>query len=82
MAWWTFDYAKFREYMTAEALAAIAGARDARATAFVVADALGNMQNLLITRSPAGVTIVRGTTRPLMMLEGIDSSFSAAIRQT
>ena len=74
-----FEYAKFREYMTAEALAAIAGAREAGATEFVVADAHGNMQNLLIDRFPAGVIIVRGSPRPLMMMEGIDSSFSAAM---
>ena len=74
-----FEYAKFREYMTAEALAAIAGAREAGATEFVVADAHGNMQNLLIDRFPAGVTIIRGAPRPLMMMEGIDSSFSAAM---
>ena len=74
-----FEYAKFREYMTAEALAAIAGAREAGATEFVVADAHGNMQNLLIDRFPAGVTIVRGSPRPLMMMEGIDSTFSAVM---
>ncbi len=74
-----FEYAKFREYMTAEALAAIAGAREAGATEFVVADAHGNMQNLLIDRFPAGVTIIRGAPRPLMMMEGIDSTFSAAM---
>ena len=74
-----FEYAKFREFMTAETLAAIAGAREAGATEFVVADAHGNMQNLLIDRFPAGVTIVRGSPRPLMMMEGIDSTFSAVI---
>ena len=74
-----FEYAKFREYMTAEALAAIAGAREAGATEFVVADAHGNMQNLLIDKFPAGVTIIRGSPRPLMMMEGIDSTFSAAM---
>ena len=74
-----FEYAKFREYMTAEALAAIAGAREAGATEFVVADAHGNMQNLLIDKFPVGVTIIRGSPRPLMMMEGIDSTFSAAM---
>lgn len=74
-----FEYQKFREYMTAEALAAIAGAREAGATEFVLADAHGNMQNLLIDRFPAGVTIVRGSPRPLMMMEGIDSTFSAVM---
>ncbi len=74
-----FEYAKFREYMTSEALAAIAGAREAGATEFVVADAHGNMQNLLIDRFPVGVTIIRGAPRPLMMMEGLDSTFSAAM---
>ncbi len=74
-----FEYARFREFMTAEALAAIAGAREAGATDFVVADAHGNMQNLLIEKFPSAVTIVRGSPRPLMMMEGIDSTFSAAI---
>ncbi|MEO7358998.1 MAG: M55 family metallopeptidase [Gemmatimonadaceae bacterium] len=74
-----FEYAKFREYMTAEALAAIEGAREAGATEFVVADAHGEMQNLLIDRFSAGTTIIRGSPRPLMMMEGIDSSFSAVM---
>jgi D-amino peptidase len=73
-----FEYQRFREFMTAEALAAIAGAREAGATQFVVADAHGNMQNLLIERFPADVTIIRGSPRPLSMMEGIDSTFSAA----
>ncbi|MGE0441727.1 MAG: M55 family metallopeptidase [Gemmatimonadales bacterium] len=74
-----FEYQKFREYMTAEALAAIAGAREAGATEFVVADSHGNMQNLLIDRFPPDVTIIRGAPRPLVMMEGIDSTFSAAM---
>lgn len=74
-----FEYQRFREIMTAEALAAIEGARAAGATEFVVADSHGNMQNLLIERFPAGVTIVRGGGRPLVMMHGIDSTFSAAM---
>jgi D-amino peptidase len=73
-----FEYARFREFMTAEALAAIAGARQGGATQFVVADSHGNEQNLLIERFPADVTIIRGSPRPLGMMEGIDSTFAAA----
>lgn len=73
-----FEYNRFREFMTAEALAAIEGARAAGATEFVVADAHGNMQNLLIDRFPRDVRIVRGSPRPLSMMQGIDSTFSAA----
>ncbi len=73
-----FEYARFREFMTAEALAAIDGARQGGATQFVIADSHGNMQNLLIERFPSDVTIIRGSPRPLSMMEGIDSTFSAA----
>lgn len=74
-----FEYQRFREFMTAEALAAIEGARDAGATDIVVADSHGNMQNLLIERFPADVIIIRGPNRPLGMMHGIDGSFDAAV---
>lgn len=74
-----FEYARFRELMTNEVLAAIDGARAAGATEIVVADSHGNMQNVLIERLPRDVRLVRGTPRPLGMMEGIDSSFDAVI---
>jgi D-amino peptidase len=74
-----FEYQRFREFMTAEVLAAIDGARAAGATEIVVADAHGNMQNLLIERLPADVRLVRGPGRPLGMMHGIDSTFHAAV---
>lgn len=74
-----FEYQRTREWMTAEVLAAIEGARAAGATEIVVADAHGNGQNLLIERLPDDVTIIRSWPRPLMMMEGIDSTFHAAI---
>ncbi|MBM4188725.1 MAG: hypothetical protein FJ206_15590 [Gemmatimonadetes bacterium] len=74
-----FEYGRFREFMTADVLAAIQGAREAGATQFVVADAHGNQLNLLIERFSADVTIVRGSPRPLGMMAGIDSTFSAAM---
>jgi D-amino peptidase len=74
-----FEYARFREFMTAEVLAAIAGAREAGATEIVVSDSHGNGQNLLIERLPPDVTVIRSFPRPLMMMEGIDSTFHAAV---
>src|SRR5215218_6130674 len=74
-----FEYGKAREFMTAEALAAIAGARDAGATEIVVSDSHGNGESLLIERFPPDVRIVRSWPRPLMMMQGIDSTFDAAI---
>jgi D-amino peptidase len=73
-----FEYQRFREIVTDEALAAIAGAREAGATHFVVADAHGNGQNLLIDRFPDDVEIVRSWPRPLHMMQGVDESFDAA----
>src|SRR5437764_4685510 len=76
-----FEYQEAREWMTAEVLAAIQGARDAGATEFVVSDSHGNGESLLIDRFPSDVpvTIVRSFPRPLGMMEGIDSSFAAVI---
>src|SRR5262245_32242246 len=53
-----FEYERFRGFMTGEALAAIQGAREAGANEFVVADAHGNFQNLLIEQFPPDVRIV------------------------
>jgi D-amino peptidase len=74
-----FEYQRFREFMTAEVLAAIEGAREAGATSIVVADAHGNMQNLLIERLPEDVRLVRGSGRPLGMMHGLDSTFHAVV---
>jgi len=66
------DYQQTRQLMTDELLAAIAGARAAGATDFVVADAHGQGQNILIDRLPNDVHLIRGTARPLGMMEGIE----------
>ncbi|MEO7085884.1 MAG: M55 family metallopeptidase [Gemmatimonadaceae bacterium] len=76
-----FEYQKAREWMTAEVLAAIQGAREAGATEFVVSDSHGNGESLLLEKFPTDVpvTLVRSFPRPLGMMEGIDSSFAAVI---
>jgi D-amino peptidase len=74
-----WEYARAREWMTAEARAAIEGAKSAGATEFVVADSHGNMQNLLIDQLPDDVRVVRGSPRPLSMMQGIDSTFAGAV---
>ena len=76
-----FEYAQARQWMTADVLAAIQGAREAGATEFVVSDSHGNGQSLLIDRFPTDIpiTIVRSFPRPLGMMEGLDSTFAAAI---
>jgi D-amino peptidase len=74
-----FEYAKAREWMTAEVNAAIEGARAAGATEIVISDSHGNGLNLLIEKLPTDVVLIRSWPRPLMMMEGIDESFDAAI---
>jgi D-amino peptidase len=74
-----FEYGRFREFMTGEVLAAIEGAREAGATRIVVADSHGNGQNLLIERFPDDVEIVRAWPRPMHMMQGVDSTFHAAV---
>ena len=74
-----FEYGRFREFMTREALAAVTAAREAGATEIVVADAHGNGENLLIDQFPPDVRIVRSWPRPLGMQGGLDDTFDAAI---
>jgi len=74
-----FEYAEFRELMTAEAAAAIAAAREAGGTEFVVADSHGTFQNLLVEKLPADVQLVRGTPRPYGMMQGLDATFDGVI---
>ena len=74
-----FEYGRFRQFMTGEVLAAIAAAREAGVTEILVSDSHGNGENLLIEMLPPDVTVIRSWPRPLMMMEGIDASFDAAI---
>ena len=74
-----FEYARFRDFMTREALAAVEAARAAGATEIVVADAHGNGENLLIEQFPPDVRIIRSWPRKLGMVAGIDDGVDAAI---
>src|SRR5436190_18055606 len=74
-----FEYGRFREFMTQEVNAAIEAAFAGGATEIVVSDSHGNGENLLIDKLPKNVTIVRSWPRPLMMMQGIDETFDAAI---
>ncbi len=75
------EYQRARRWMTAEANAAIAGAKDAGAKEIVVADSHGYMRNLLIEEliEDEIVQIVRGSPRPLGMVNGVDENCFAAL---
>ena len=74
-----FEYGRFREFMTREALAAVEAAKASGATEIVVADSHGNGQNLLIEQFPADVRIIRSWPRRLGMVAGVDDNVDAAI---
>lgn len=74
-----FEYQRFREFMTAETIAAINAAKESGATEFLVSDSHGNMENLLIEKFPSDVRIIRGRPRALGMMAGIDSTFNAVL---
>ena len=72
------EYAMARRWMTAEANAAIEAALQCGATEVVVADSHGSMCNLLPDELHEDVLLVRGSPRPLSMMEGLDETFAAA----
>jgi D-amino peptidase len=74
-----FEYARFREFMTREALAAVNAAKAAGATEVIVADSHGNGQNLLIEQFPADVRVIRSWPRRLGMVAGVDDKVDAAM---
>lgn len=74
-----FEYDRFRQIMTAEALAAVAGAKEAGATEILVSDSHGNGENLLVDQFPRDVQIIRSWPRRFSMMAGIDSTFHAVV---
>jgi len=74
-----FEYSRFREFMTREALAAVNAARAAGATEIIVGDAHGNGQNLLIDQFPADVRVIRSWPRRLGMVAGVEDKVDALI---
>lgn len=75
----SFEYNRFREFMTQEVNTAIQAAFEAGATEILVSDSHGNGENILIEKLPKNVTLVRSWPRPLMMMQGIDETFDGAI---
>jgi D-amino peptidase len=73
------DYERFRKSMTAEANAAIDGARDAGATHILVNDSHGSHRNLLIEELRAPAELISNNIKPMGMMAGLDASYAAAI---
>ena len=73
------DYATGRRLMTDEVNAAVAAAFAGGATEVFVNDSHGDMQNLLHTDLDPRVTYLQGAIKPVGMVEGLDSTYQAAI---
>ncbi len=65
--------------MAQEVNAAVAGAFDAGAAYVLVADSHGDAQNINPALLDGRAELIRAWPRPLGMMEGIDSSFAAAV---
>ena len=66
------EYARFRRIMTDEVNSAVAGAADAGANEFVVADGHGEGTNILLEDLAAHAKLNSGSTSPLSMMQGVD----------
>ena len=73
------DYATGRKLMTEEVNAVVAAILARGPAEILVNDSHGDMQNLLHTELDPRVTYIQGAVKPLGMVEGLDSTFSAAI---
>ena len=74
------SFAPHAKQMTDEVLACIEGAKKAGATEILVRDAHGSATNIDPARMPSGVSLLRNWTgHPYLMVEGIDSTFDAAM---
>ena len=74
-----FEYARFREFMTREVLAAVDAAKAAGATEILIADSHGNGENLLFELLPKDVRLIRSWPRHQSMMAGVDNTLDAVL---
>ncbi len=74
----TAEYEHSCRLMTAETNAAIAGARSAGGTRFLVNDSHGDMRNLLVEDLDPAVEVITGSDKLFYMGAGLDETFEAA----
>lgn len=72
-------YETGRKFMTEEVNAAIRGAINSGAKEVLINDAHGPMRNILPELLDNRATLVRGKSKPLGMLEGLDKTFDAIV---
>lgn len=73
------DYNIARKWMAEDVNSAIEGAIEAGAEIILVNDSHGSMRNILPNDLHPKASLISGSPKPLSMMQGIDSSFSACI---
>jgi len=73
------EYEKARKWLTSEVNACIEGCFEAGAGEIVVADSHWNAQNIIPDDLNESVYLIRGFPRPMMLMEGIDTSFDGVM---
>jgi D-amino peptidase len=73
------DYDVGRKLMTDEVNSVVAAILQRGPAEIVVNDSHGDMQNLLHTQLDPRVSYIQGAVKPLGMVQGLDSTYSAAI---
>jgi len=75
----TRDYSYARKWMAEDVNAVIEGLFEAGATEIVVNDSHGGMRNILPQDFHPKASLISGSPKPLLMMQGIDASFAACI---
>lgn len=73
------EFAQSCDLMTREALAACEGATRGGATKVIVNDAHGDMRNIDHEQLPETVELIRGSVKPLSMVQGVDLDVSGVV---
>ena len=73
------EYGPARKWMADDVNAVIAGLFEAGASEVVVNDSHGSMRNIIADALNPKASLVSGTPKPLLMMQGIDGTFDACI---
>ncbi len=71
------EHERARQLMTGEVNAAVEGALEAGVKTVVVNDAHGTMRNIIPEQLHRDAELITGAPKPMFMMEGLDSSFTA-----
>ncbi len=73
------DYGAARKWMAGDVNAVVEGLIGAGASDIVVNDSHGSMRNIVADDLNTAASLITGSPKPLSMMQGIDSSFDAAV---